>query len=250
MRSSSGAFNYSLRTIPPLVSFGDYISEYLFAASRSSPRPTPLSLLRPSLAIYPLWLTPFTPLRAASLQACLLPTAAVSSSSSSSSSSSIVGCYLVATDDGCCPLVLQSRNTPWPACHLSNRSRSHSAAPSGKSAAVCSVASQAETGLLAPIDSYRTPPSHLSTVVSLILTRGYTTVSIFMKFGINTVLEEIFFFFFIGIVVGVKTIPKYLRIQNIFCQISRKLPKIQFLCKLVKLVSITDFDKIFHKYSF
>ena len=144
MRSSSGAFNYSLRTIPPLVSFGDYISEYLFAASRSSPRPTPLSLLRPSLAIYPLWLTPFTPLRAASLQACLLPTAV---SSSSSSSSSIVGCYLDATDDGCCPLVLQSRNTPWPACHLSNRSRSHSAAPSGKSAAVCSVASQAETGL-------------------------------------------------------------------------------------------------------
>lgn len=28
----SGAFNYSLRTISPLVSFGDYISEYLFAS--------------------------------------------------------------------------------------------------------------------------------------------------------------------------------------------------------------------------
>lgn len=30
--SRSGAFNYSRRTIPPLVSFGDYIYEYLFAS--------------------------------------------------------------------------------------------------------------------------------------------------------------------------------------------------------------------------
>lgn len=70
MRSSSGAFNYSLRTIPPLVSFGDYISEYLFAASRSR-RPTPLFLFHRSLAIYPLLLIPFftPPRRAASLAA-------------------------------------------------------------------------------------------------------------------------------------------------------------------------------------
>lgn len=111
MRSSSGAFNYSLRTIPPLVSFGDYISEYLFAASRSR-RPTPLFLFHRSLAIYPLLLIPFSPLRAAPLHS--LPTAAATAVSSSSS---IVG-YLVATDAGCL-LVLESlilpcgpRNTP------------------------------------------------------------------------------------------------------------------------------------------
>lgn len=39
MRSSSGAFNYSRRTIPPLVSFGDYISEYLFPALPFPPLP-------------------------------------------------------------------------------------------------------------------------------------------------------------------------------------------------------------------
>lgn len=33
--SRSGAFNYSRRTIPPLVSFGDYIYEYLFVSPRS-----------------------------------------------------------------------------------------------------------------------------------------------------------------------------------------------------------------------
>lgn len=49
MRSSSGAFNYSLRTIPPLVSFGDYISEYLFAS------PFPFHARLPSFRrIYPL----------------------------------------------------------------------------------------------------------------------------------------------------------------------------------------------------
>lgn len=49
--SRSGAFNYSRRTIPPLVSSGDYIYEYLFASpfharyfhrSAVSIRPTPL----------------------------------------------------------------------------------------------------------------------------------------------------------------------------------------------------------------
>lgn len=58
--SRSGAFNYSRRTIPPLVSFGDYIYEYLFASpfharyfhrSAVSIRPTPLSALALVLAL-------------------------------------------------------------------------------------------------------------------------------------------------------------------------------------------------------
>lgn len=52
--SRSGAFNYSRRTIPPLVSFGDYIYEYLFASPfharhfhrfAVSIRPTPFAAL-------------------------------------------------------------------------------------------------------------------------------------------------------------------------------------------------------------
>lgn len=98
MRSSSGAFNYSLRTIPPLVSFGDYISEYLFAASRSRRRPTPLFLFHRSLAIYPIPLLnpPF-----GYRHGCR---SSSSSSTSFSSSSSLAA--------GCCLLVQESLILP------------------------------------------------------------------------------------------------------------------------------------------
>lgn len=111
MRSSSGAFNYSLRTIPPLVSFADYISEYLFAAASRSSHPTPLPAL-PYLSAHPLSTPPFGCHDSPQATA----TAPVSSSSSSSS---IVG--LSTRSDAAAStttslvqesLILGPRNTP------------------------------------------------------------------------------------------------------------------------------------------
>ena len=79
----------------------------------------------------------------------------------------------------------------------------------------------------------------------LIPTTEIPTETILMKFGINAILEKISrpYFSFIGNLWrwrGWKLPSPPWGCANIFCQISRKWSKIQFLCKLMKSVLFND----------
>ena len=77
---------------------------------------------------------------------------------------------------------------------------------------------------------------------------------ILMKFDINVVFEKkkkyfcflvFFLFFFQSTIVDVervKELPLKLGVQDVFCQISRKLLKTPFLCRLIKFFN-NEFEK-------